>query len=214
MKKFARILVLIFLGISILAESFFINFWIFRFQPLKQRLHACSFFALLFLISFVIFIRCFISSQWFRSINKFFSLAVPIFLLFSICSWTSIMKYLLFCKNLIFWNIYFLETFIITLFTFLLCNHISPIFIVCIYQILNFKSDSCLQIFIISLFYKILTYFITIFKINIFIFCAHRLFIFLNFVLSLNFGLFTQVNHKFIDHVAQNFNILIILFLQ
>ena len=83
------------------------------------------------------------------------------------------MKYLLFCKNLIFWNIYFFETFIITLFTFLLCNHISPIFIVCIYQILNFKSDSCLQIFIISLFYKILTYFITIFKINIFVFCTH-----------------------------------------
>ena len=99
------------------------------------------------------------------------------------------------------------ETFIVINSVFGFRDDESPVSVVGVDQILDFKPDSGLQSFIFPVFKEIVANFVGVVEINDFI----ALFVCLIF--KVVFGLFGEVNHKFVHHVAHDFDVLIVYFL-
>lgn len=115
----------------------------------------------------------------------------------------SMVENLVFCQNLVLWDINLLEAFIIKVSALRLMDDMSPLLIVSIDQILNLEPNSRLQSLTLAVIKKTVANRICVLQVDNFV--APLLLIF-----QILLRLFAKVDHKLIHHVTHDFDILII----
>ena len=181
-------------------------------QRRKETLHlVLSLFAVV-----LPFINLLNFNLWSRFFNRFGPINI-ILLMFAVFarSGAAVVENLVFCKNLVFWHVNLLISFIIGGSIFVILYDWLPISNVRVHQVLNFKPGSHLkQVFIISQLENLEANGVTIIEIDDFILAfgtgwLRGGIIWRKVILRLS----AKFNHKLVHHVADNFDVLIIQFL-